>query len=84
VNVPVGEASYNGRLSLATPDAIIPLHGPGRWALRATHAVSASLQCGSRATSPTVTVVIEGERSCSLEINVVTGAPTSWTLNAAR
>jgi hypothetical protein len=83
-NVPVAESYFNGLLTLAAPDAIIPLQGPGQWALRVTHAVNTILQCGSRSAALTSTVLIGGSQNCSLDINIATGAPTTWILSAAR
>ena len=84
VAVNVGVASVGGRLTLTTPAALIPLRGPGQWTLDADHPVATTLLCGAHSDTVSLAVRIVGRQNCLLDINVTTGAPTAWTLRAAR
>lgn len=75
-------ANVAGRLTLTDPAALVPLHGPGRWVLRADHAVAASLLCGSRSVAISLTVDMTSNDRCLVDINIATAAPTTWNLRA--
>jgi len=80
----VDVALVGGHLTLATPAALIPLSGPGQWTLDADHPVATTLLCGAHSDAVSLSVRIVGRQKCLLDINVATGAPTAWTLRAAR
>ena len=73
-----------GALTLAFPEAVVPLHGPGQWSLNATHAIASELICGSHSLAVTTLAELGSNQSCQLAITVATGAPTTWTLRAVR
>ena len=70
-------------LELTDPAAIVPLRGPGNWTLAVDHAVVASLLCGTRSDPVSLAVRITSNQRCLLDINIATGAPTTWILRAA-
>ncbi|MBW4030314.1 MAG: hypothetical protein HIU57_06510 [Acidobacteria bacterium] len=70
-------------MTLTSPAAIVPLRGPGRWTLAVDHDVAATLLCGSHTSAVSRVVRIDGRQKCLLDINIATGAPTTWILSVA-
>ncbi|MDH2903996.1 MAG: hypothetical protein PXZ08_08620 [Actinomycetota bacterium] len=73
-----------GSLTLGSPEAVVPLHGPGQWSLATSHSVTSHLICGAHSVVVTDTVRVPTHQLCQLAITIATGAPTSWTLQTLR
>ncbi len=79
-SVIVATVLHSGQLTLGSPEAILPLHGPGRWSLVDDHAVSSSLVCATVSSPVSDVVTVSTSQTCQLAITIATGAPTTWTL----
>lgn len=82
--VTLGALTARGELTLASPTVVLPLRGPGQWALESSHAVTTSLQCGAQSVVVVALVRIVRSQVCLLDIAVKREAPITWTLHAAR
>ena len=80
----LGALEASGQLTLAQPNAVLPLRGPGHWVLLSSHEVTRTLQCGSRSVALSERIVIATNQRCLLNVAVQKEAPTSWTLRTDR
>jgi hypothetical protein len=71
----------SGHLSLSAPAALVPLSGPGRWSVAASHPVTLTVLCGSRSGTVNGSWQLAADQKCQLDITIATGAPTSWSLH---